>query len=105
MKPPTIEHIKREIISRRLSLSPKQAKLAHWTFEHPAEVAFGTLQSVAQHCHAPQSTVQRLAATFGFAGFKEMKAAYQIHLADEASRRHSFHQRALDLQRHADNVE
>jgi len=105
MNPPTIDHIKREIVTRRLSLSPKLADLAHWTFEHQAEVAFGTLQSVSRECRVPQSTVQRLAATLGFSGFKQMKAAYQIHLAQEASRRHTFHRRMLDVQSHADNVE
>lgn len=85
MDRPSIDHIKGEIAAGRLSLPGKLAALAHWTFEHPADVAFGTTLSLARQCDVPQSTVHRLAATLGFKGFRQMKAAYQVHAARQAA--------------------
>ena len=76
-----LEEVKKRIVDRRLVFSASLEPIMRRLLGQPEIVAFGTVQSVAAACGVSPTTVVRVATTTGYAGFRDMKAAFQRHIS------------------------
>jgi DNA-binding MurR/RpiR family transcriptional regulator len=54
--------------------------VAIFLWQHPSDVAVGTISQVAGQAGVQPSTLVRFAQTFGFAGFSELQGVFKEHV-------------------------
>lgn len=60
---------------------PKRLRqVAIFLWQHPSDVALGTISSVARQAGVQPSTLVRFAQTFGYAGFSDFQAIFKEHM-------------------------
>ena len=79
--PRTYEELRAVLSSGTIHFPKRLRQVAIFLWQHPGEVALGTISEVAAQAGVQPSTLVRFAQTFGFAGFSEFqdlfKAAHQ----------------------------
>jgi DNA-binding MurR/RpiR family transcriptional regulator len=63
------------------------ATVAGYMIEHPDEVAFGSVRSIAHRCSVSSTSVFRLALSVGFHGFADMREFFRRPLRSSATSR------------------
>lgn len=83
--PPTnLSDLQNEIEQRYDSLSKRLRQVAQYLVDHPNNIAFGTVQVIAQEARVHPSTLVRFANAFGYSGFSEMQRLFQQKLLQES---------------------
>jgi DNA-binding MurR/RpiR family transcriptional regulator len=78
--PKTYEELRAVLSSGSTQLPKRLRQVAIFVWQHPAEVALGTIISVAEQVGVQPSTLVRFAKTFGFAGFSEFQEVFKEHM-------------------------
>jgi DNA-binding MurR/RpiR family transcriptional regulator len=78
--PKTYEELRAVLSSGSTQLPKRLRQVAIFVWQHPAEVALGSIVSVAQQAGVQPSTLVRFAKTFGFAGFTEFQDVFKEHM-------------------------
>ena len=78
--PRDFESLKQLLQSRRDVLPRRLVQVAAFALEHPDEIAFGTVASVAAQAEVQPSTLVRFAQTLGYAGFSALQEVFRAQL-------------------------
>lgn len=71
------------LIAQRASAMPRRlAQIAVYALEHPDEIAFGTVASIAESAGVQPSTLVRFAQSLGFTGFSDLQEIFQSRLRE-----------------------
>jgi DNA-binding MurR/RpiR family transcriptional regulator len=71
------------LIAERASDLPRRlTQIASFALEHPDEIAFGTVSSIAQQAEVQPSTLVRFSQALGYQGFSEMQEVFRARLRD-----------------------
>lgn len=74
--------LKARIVERGRELPRRLAQVATYALEHPDEIAFGTVASIAAAAAVQPSTLVRFAQAFGYLGFSDLQVIFQSRLRD-----------------------
>jgi len=74
--------LKALITSRAQSLPKRLTQVAAYALQHPDEMAFGTVASIAEEALVQPSTLVRFAQAFGFQGFTELQEVFRSRLRE-----------------------
>jgi DNA-binding MurR/RpiR family transcriptional regulator len=78
--PRDFDGLKELLISRREALPRRLAQVAGFALEHPNEIAFGTVASIAAQAEVQPSTLIRFAKSIGYAGFTDLQDVFRAPL-------------------------
>lgn len=81
--PKSFEELEARITEDYPSLSRRLQQTARFLLDHPQEVAFATVATLAQEAEVTPSTLIRFANSCGFKGFSEMQRLFRSRLVDE----------------------
>ncbi|HET7717080.1 MAG TPA: MurR/RpiR family transcriptional regulator [Bauldia sp.] len=79
-RPRTYEELRAVLSSGTVNFPKRLRQVAIFLWQHPGEVALGTISEVAAQAGVQPSTLVRFAQTFGFAGFTEFQALFKQHI-------------------------
>jgi len=79
-RPATYEDLLAVLSSGAAGLPKRLRQVAVYLTQHPAEVALGTISSVATDVGVQPSTLVRFAQIFGYAGFSDFQDLFKAHL-------------------------
>lgn len=79
-RPGTYEELRAVLSSGTIHFPKRLRQVAIFLWQHPGEVAFGTISEVAAQAGVQPSTLVRFAQTFGFAGFSEFQDLFKAHI-------------------------
>lgn len=82
--PKTLNELKLVITEQHQSLSKRLRQVAQYLVDHPNQIAFGTVATIAKDAGVHPSTLVRFANAFGFSGFSEMQRLFQQQLLHES---------------------
>ncbi|AJQ97365.1 MurR/RpiR family transcriptional regulator [Gynuella sunshinyii] len=82
--PNTLEELEQTIAERYNDLSKRLQQVARYLTDHPRDVAFDTVASIATKANVTPSTLIRFANALGFQGFSEMQRLFRSKLIDDA---------------------
>lgn len=82
--PKTLNELKLVIAEQHQSLSKRLRQVAQYLVDHPNQIAFGTVATIAKDAEVHPSTLVRFANAFGFSGFSEMQRLFQQQLLHES---------------------
>jgi len=82
--PKTLNELKLVIAEQHQSLSKRLRQVAQYLVDHPNQIAFGTVATIAKDAEVHPSTLVRFANAFGFSGFSEMQRLFQQQLLQES---------------------
>lgn len=89
----------RSLIAERAALLPKRlTQIAAFALEHPDEIAFGTVSSIAELADVQPSALVRFAQSIGYQGFSELQEVFRSRLRDRVL---NYEERLEQLRRHA----
>lgn len=91
----TLDDLSRKLAALVHGSSPAIAGFAAWALDHPQEMAFHSVRSLAQRAGVNVNTVYRLSLALGFSGFEPCRRAFQSALMHP---RGSYGQRAAKLE-------
>lgn len=74
--------LKTRIAERASELPRRLAQVATYALEHPDEIAFGTVASIASAADVQPSTLVRFAQGFGYLGFSDLQVVFQSRLRE-----------------------
>ena len=74
--------LKSLIAARAGDLPRRLTQIAGFALEHPDEIAFGTVSSIAEQAEVQPSTLVRFSQTLGYQGFSEMQEVFRARLRD-----------------------
>jgi DNA-binding MurR/RpiR family transcriptional regulator len=74
--------LKQRIGERAGSLPRRLTQVATYALEHPDEIAFGTVASIAIAANVQPSTLVRFAQTLGYQGFTDIQDVFRSRLRD-----------------------
>src|SRR5262245_20943975 len=78
--PRTYEEL-RAVLSSGTTHFPKRLRqVAIFLWQHPSDVALGSISRVAERAGVQPSTLVRFAQTFGFAGFSDLQEIFKEHM-------------------------
>jgi DNA-binding MarR family transcriptional regulator len=80
--PRDYESLKAHIIVRAAELPRRLTQVAAYALEHPDEIAFGTVASIAQAASVQPSTLVRFAQSLGYQGFSDLQDVFRSRLRD-----------------------
>ena len=80
--PRDFDSLRAELIERRPTLPKRLTQVAAYAIDHPDEIAFGTVASIAAQADVQPSTLVRFAQALGYAGFSEMQKVFRSRLRD-----------------------
>jgi DNA-binding MurR/RpiR family transcriptional regulator len=95
-QPPDFDALRRLILAQRDGLPRRIAQIAAYALDHPDEIAFGTVASIAVAADVQPSTLIRFAQTFGFDGFSSLQDVFRRRLRARTS---SYDERLSRLRR------
>nr|WP_272950165.1 hypothetical protein [Sinorhizobium meliloti] len=72
------------VVSGRLEFPDRIKQIGVYALQHPHQMAFMTIQEIAQATETSPSSVGRFAKTFGFAGYTALRRVFQKHIAEVA---------------------
>ncbi|MCB1500103.1 MAG: MurR/RpiR family transcriptional regulator [Bauldia sp.] len=79
-RPRTYEELRAVLSSGTVHFPKRLRQVAIFLWQHPGEVALGTISEVATQAGVQPSTLVRFAQTFGFAGFSEFQDLFKQHI-------------------------
>ncbi len=78
--PDDFAELSRLIEARGGTLPKRLRQVARFAVDHPDEVTFGTVASIAERANVQPSAVVRFAQAMGFSGFSQMQALFRERL-------------------------
>ena len=79
-KPRTYEELRAVISSGTIHFPRRMRQVAIFLWQHPGDVALGTISRVAAQAGVQPSTLVRFAQIFGFAGFSDFQLLFKEHV-------------------------
>ena len=79
-RPRTYEELRAVLSSGTIHFPKRLRQVAIFLWQHPHDVALGTISQVAKQAGVQPSTLVRFAQTFGYAGFSDFQAIFKEHL-------------------------
>ncbi len=86
------------ITGRAPSLSKRLTQIAAFALEHPDEIAFGTVSSIAAKAEVQPSALVRFSQALGYQGFSDMQEIFRSRLRDRIL---NYDERLQQLRQHA----
>ena len=87
------------LIAERAAEFPKRlTQIAGFALEHPDEIAFGTVSSIAEQAAVQPSALVRFAQAMGYQGFSDMQEVFRSRLRDRIL---NYGERLEQLRAHA----
>jgi DNA-binding MurR/RpiR family transcriptional regulator len=74
--------LKARISERAGTLPRRLMQVASYALEHPDDIAFGTVASIATASHVQPSTLVRFAQSMGYQGFSDLQDVFRSRLRD-----------------------
>jgi DNA-binding MurR/RpiR family transcriptional regulator len=96
--PRDFESLKARILERGQSLPKRLTQVAAFALEHPDEIAFGTVASIAAAADVQPSTLVRFSQSMGYQGFSELQDVFRERLRDRIL---NYDERISQLREHA----
>lgn len=84
-QPEDFDGLRSMIIAQRNELPKRIAQIAAYALDHPDEIAFGTVASIAVAADVQPSTLIRFAQYFGFDGFSSLQDVFRRRLRARTS--------------------
>ncbi len=79
-KPRTYEELRAVLSSGTLHFPKRLRQVAIFLWQHPGDVALGTISQVAEQAGVQPSTLVRFAQIFGYAGFSDFQGLFKDHM-------------------------
>ncbi|OHV83003.1 MurR/RpiR family transcriptional regulator [Mesorhizobium sp. ORS 3428] len=79
-KPQTYEELRAVLSSGTVHFPKRLRQVAIFLWQHPSDVALGTIAQVADQAGVQPSTLVRFAQIFGYAGFSDFQALFKEHM-------------------------
>jgi DNA-binding MurR/RpiR family transcriptional regulator len=79
-KPRTYEELRAVLSSGTIHFPKRLRQVAIFLWQHPSEVALGTISTVAEQAGVQPSTLVRFAQAFGYSGFSDFQALFKDHV-------------------------
>lgn len=79
-KPGTYEELRAVLSSGTVHFPKRLRQVAIFLWQHPSEVALGTISQVAEQAGVQPSTLVRFAQIFGYAGFSDFQELFKDHI-------------------------
>jgi DNA-binding MurR/RpiR family transcriptional regulator len=79
-KPQTYEELRAVLSSGTVHFPKRLRQVAIFLWQHPSEVALGTIVQVAEQAGVQPSTLVRFAKTFGYSGFSDFQGLFKEHV-------------------------
>jgi DNA-binding MurR/RpiR family transcriptional regulator len=79
-KPGTYEELRAVLSSGTVHFPKRLRQVAIFLWQHPGDVALGTIGRVAEQAGVQPSTLVRFAQIFGFAGFSDFQGLFKEHM-------------------------
>jgi DNA-binding MurR/RpiR family transcriptional regulator len=87
--PRSYEELRAVLSSGSIHLPKRLQQIAVYFWQHPGEVALGTITSIAENAGVQPSALVRFAQAFGYSGFSDFQVLFKAHLksgwAEEAA--------------------
>jgi DNA-binding MurR/RpiR family transcriptional regulator len=96
--PRDFQSLKTRILERGPSLPKRLTQVATFALEHPDEIAFGTVASIAAAADVQPSTLVRFSQAMGYQGFSELQDVFRDRLRDRLP---NYEERIAQLRQHA----
>lgn len=80
IRPETYEELRAVLSSGTIHLPKRLQQVAVYFWQHPNEVALGTITSIAGEVGVRPSTLVRFSQAFGFSGFSEFQQLFKAHV-------------------------
>ena len=80
------------------ALPKRLVQIAAFALDHPDEIAFGTVSSIAEQAEAQPSALVRFAQALGYQGFSDMQEIFRSRLRDRIL---NYDERLQQLRQHA----
>ena len=84
-QPQDFDGLRSMIIAQRDDLPKRIAQIAAYALDHPDEIAFGTVASIAVAADVQPSTLIRFSQYFGFDGFSSLQDVFRRRLRARTS--------------------
>lgn len=79
-KPQTYEELRAVLSSGTVHFPKRLRQVAIYLWQHPSDVALGTIAQVAAQAGVQPSTLVRFAQIFGYAGFSDFQSLFKDHM-------------------------
>lgn len=79
-KPRTYEELRAVLSSGTVHFPKRLRQVAIFLWQHPSDVALGTIAQVAEQAGVQPSTLVRFAQIFGYAGFSDFQGLFKEHV-------------------------
>ncbi|CCV04613.1 conserved hypothetical protein [Mesorhizobium metallidurans STM 2683] len=79
-KPQTYEELRAVLSSGTVHFPKRLRQVAIFLWQHPSDVALGTIAQVAEQAGVQPSTLVRFAQIFGYAGFSDFQGLFKDHV-------------------------
>jgi DNA-binding MurR/RpiR family transcriptional regulator len=79
-KPRTYEELRAVLSSGTIHFPKRLRQVAIFLWQHPSEVALGTISQVAEQAGVQPSTLVRFAQIFGYAGFSDFQGLFKDYV-------------------------
>ena len=79
-KPKTYEDLRAVLSSGTIHFPKRLRQVAIFLWQHPGNVALGTISQVAEQAGVQPSTLVRFAQIFGYAGFSDFQELFKEHM-------------------------
>ncbi|MFK0690877.1 MurR/RpiR family transcriptional regulator [Mesorhizobium sp. IMUNJ 23033] len=79
-KPQTYEELRAVLSSGTVHFPKRLRQVAIFLWQHPSDVALGTIAQVAEQAGVQPSTLVRFAQIFGYAGFSDFQGLFKDHM-------------------------
>ncbi len=90
--------LKARIAGRATDLPKRLMQIASYALDHPDEIAFGTVSSIAEQADVQPSTLVRFSQAMGYQGFSELQEVFRSRLRDRIL---NYDERIEQLRLHA----
>lgn len=99
LSPPRDFAALKALIAERAAALPKRLiQIAEFALEHPDEIAFGTVSSIAEQAQVQPSALVRFSQALGYQGFSDMQDIFRSRLRDRIL---NYGERLQQLREHA----
>jgi len=90
--------LKAQIIERGKALPKRLSQIAAFALNHPDDIAFGTVASIADQAQVQPSSLIRFSQAMGYQGFSELQEIFRARLRDRVP---NYEERIAQLREHA----
>ncbi|MGQ0486591.1 MAG: MurR/RpiR family transcriptional regulator [Hyphomicrobiales bacterium] len=90
--------LRSRIVERGAALPKRLTQIAAYALEHPDEIAFGTVASIAEQAKVQPSALVRFSQAMGYQGFSDLQEVFRSRLRDRIL---NYEERIEQLRQHA----